>query len=394
MFRSFQHQLNISMNPNDLVEQGNSFRSQWRYADSLACYAQAFVADPDCISAWNNYGNVMREMGYPERALPFLEHCLAMAPDHSVANFNRAVALLAMGDYDRGWSAYESRWNYEHLAGTLPDFPQPRWTGQDLRDKTVLLIGEQGLGDTIQFARYAIDLGQRGARLILAVPGGLKSLFSPTGCIVATVGFGEDLPPFDFWAPMMSVPGVLDVTLQNLRRDLSYIRPAQDLAAQWANRLGAKQRLRVGLCWSGRRDTWINQHKSMPFPVVLDMIRRAPQHDWINLQVDATPEEDQALDAAGVLRFPGTIASMADTAALIHNLDVVVSVDTAVAHLSGALGRPTWIMLNRYGCDWRWLTNREDCPWYPAARLFRQTEYNDWQSVTDRVIRHLDLFKI
>lgn len=382
------------MTPDDLVEQGNQFRAQRKYADSLACYAQAFVADPDNISAWNNYGNVMREMGYPERSLPFLEHSLAMAPDHPIANFNRAVALLAMGDYQRGWQAYESRWNYEHLAGTLPNFAQPRWTGQDVRDKTVLLIGEQGLGDTIQFARYALDLGQLGAQLVLAVPTGLKPLFNPHGFIVSTVGFGEPLPPFDYWVPMMSVPGILGVTLQNLRRDLAYVMPNNRLSAEWMTRLGPKKKLRVGLCWSGRRDTWINQHKAMPFETAMDMVRKSSQHDWINLQVDATPEEDQIMEQVGILRFPGTITHMADTAALINNLDVVVSVDTAVAHLSGALGRPTWVMLNRYGCDWRWLTNREDCPWYPAARLFRQPEYEDWSSVTSRIIKHLEMFKI
>ena len=382
------------MHPEEFIALGNQCRADRKYSDALACYAQAFVADPDNTSAWNNYGNVMREMGHPARAIPFLEHCLRLDSNHSVAHFNLAVCYLLMGDYERGWPAYESRWNYEHLAGTLPDLPRPRWTGQDIQGKTVLMLGEQGLGDTIQFARYALDLATRGARVILTVPFGLKSLFSPGNVIHDTVGFGEPLPEFDLWVPMMSVPGILGVTLPTLKSPLVYTVSDPDLSAAWALRLGVKKRLRVGFCWSGRRDSWINQHKSVPLPQMLDMIRSSPQHQWINLQVDATLEEEQMLKDHGIETWPGTIQSMADTAALINNLDVVISVDTAVGHLAGAMGRPTWIMLNKYGIDWRWLLDRDDSPWYPAARLFRQTEFDDWQPVMKKISRFLDLFKI
>jgi ADP-heptose:LPS heptosyltransferase len=152
--------------------------------------------------------------------------------------------------------------------------------------------------------------------------------------------------------------------------------------------------MRVGFSWSGRKDSWIHQHKSVPFSVILDMIKTNPQYDWINLQVDASPEEEAQLSEVGVTRYPGTITSFADTAALMMHMDVVVSVDTAISHLAGALGRPTWIMLNQYGLDWRWLLHRDDSPWYTTARLFRQPARGDWTSVTKKISQFLSWFKV
>lgn len=377
-----------------MIAQGNQHRAERRYAEALRCYAQVFTEDPDNTSAWNNYGNVTREMGRPDRAIPFLEHCLRLDPQHVTAQFNLAVAYLLMGDYGRGWPAYEARWNYEHLAGTLPNLPRPRWTGQDIKDKTLLLIGEQGLGDTIQFVRFALDIAKRGGKVVLVVPDGCKPLFGVRPPIMATVGFGEDLPEYDYWVPMMSVPALLELTLEKMVAPLSYISPNPEISAQWGQRLGPKRQLRVGFSWSGRRDTWINQHKSVPLPFMLDLIKRQPQHQWVNLQVDCSAEEDQQLADLGVVRYPGTIQTMADTAGLINHLDVVISVDTSVSHLAGAMGRPTWVMLNKFATDWRWLLNRDDSPWYPSARLFRQQEFDDWAPVIDRMARFLDLFKI
>jgi ADP-heptose:LPS heptosyltransferase len=162
----------------------------------------------------------------------------------------------------------------------------------------------------------------------------------------------------------------------------------------WQQQLGPKTRLRVGLNWSGRRDSWLNQHKSVPFPVILEMVTKNPQYEWINLQVDATEDECQALANAGVKQFPGAINSFQDTAALMMNLDVVVGVDTAVSHLSGALGRPTWIMLNAFATDWRWLLNRDSSPWYSSARLFRQPQRGDWDNVVKKVAQYLSWFKV
>jgi len=377
-----------------LIQQGNEYREQRRPDLALQCYAQVFVANPDHTAAWNNYGNVLREMGHPGRSIPFLEHCLRLDPSHEQANFNLSVALLLMGDYKRGWAQYEQRWNFEHLKGLLPNFSQPRWQGESLEGKTLLIMGEQGLGDCIQFVRFIREIGQQGGRVILLVPNPLIPLFGTNETVISTLGYDQPLPAFDFWVPMMSIPGVLGLTLENLNSPISYISSNAQLSRDWQGRLGVKTRMRVGISWSGRRDTWINKHKSVPFPVILEMIQQNPQYQWINLQIDASEEESQALAATGVDLYPGTIKNMSDTAALIANLDVVISVDTAVSHLSAAMGRPTWIMLNHYGLDWRWLLGRGDSPWYPTARLFRQPAMDQWQPVTVQIQRFLKTFTI
>jgi hypothetical protein len=186
----------------------------------------------------------------------------------------------------------------------------------------------------------------------------------------------------------------MNVTLDNLPHALSYLGAESGLVKEWQDRLGKKTRLRVGFCWSGRPDSWINRHKSMPFEVAQDLIARNPGYEWINLQVEADADTTASLTQVGVAQYPGTIRNFADTAALIHHMDVVISVDTAVAHLSAALGRATWIPLNWYGVDWRWLLGQDSSPWYPTARLFRQPKLDDWGSVTERVHQYLGWFKI
>jgi hypothetical protein len=193
---------------------------------------------------------------------------------------------------------------------------------------------------------------------------------------------------------MMSLPAVMKTTLATIPRSLAYIQAAAPAVSQWHERLGQKNRLRAGISWSGRRDTWINQHKSVPFDLVLDMIQRNPQYQWVNLQVDADAAQSESLNEAGVQLYPGTIQCMADTAALVSCLDVVISVDSAVSHLSAALGRPTWIMLNQFAVDWRWLINRGDSPWYPTVKLFRQHEQGNWTTVVNRIQRFLPTFTI
>jgi hypothetical protein len=386
--------LNTLMNFEQLINQGNDYRAQRQPEQALSCYAQVFLGAPNHAAAWNNYGNVLREMGYPDRSIPFLEHCLRLDPDHEQANFNLAVSLLLMGDYQRGWKQYEQRWNFEHLRGMLPSFAQPRWQGESLKDKKLLIVGEQGLGDCIQFVRFCKEVKTQGGHAIMVVPDPLIALFQTNTDDTAVVGYEQTLPDFDFWIPMMSMPGILGVTIENLNSPISYISAKKEIAQSWQQRLGPKTRMRVGFSWSGRRDTWINQHKSVPFSQVLEMIKNNPQYDWINLQVDAADHESQALADTGVSLYPGTIQSMDDTAGLISCLDVVISVDTAVSHLAAAMGRPTWIMLNHYGLDWRWLLARGDSPWYPTARLFRQPSMDQWQPVLDRIQKFLKVFTI
>lgn len=376
-----------------LIAHGNQAREQNDPESALKYYVQAMAQDRSSASAFNNYGNVLRECGDPVGAIPFLQRSIQLAPHHPTAQFNLAVALLLAGDYERGWVQYETRWNYEHLAGTLPNYSQPRWTGQDIKNKTVLILGEQGHGDNIQFVRFVGDLTNRGARVILAVSEGLKPLIQGEA-IPVIVTPNDPLPEFDYWTPIMSIPAVIGSTLENLAPVQYYLTADVKLQQQWQQKLGPKNRLRVGFCWSGRRDTWINRHKGMPFETMLDLIKRNPNYEWVNLQCDCTAEEETQLINAGVTAYPGAIGSFADSAALLMHMDVVLAVDTAVAHLAGALGRPVWVMLSQYALDWRWLLNRDDSPWYSSARLFRQPKMGDWTSVTEKIHKFLSWYKI
>ena len=382
------------MNTDELINQGNDYRTARQPLKALECYAQAFVQDPDSAAAWNNYGNVMRECGQPARAVPFLQHSIVLAPNHITGRFNLAVSLLAMGDYKNGWPAYETRWQYEHLNGTLPAYAQPRWTGQDLKGKKILIQGEQGHGDNIQFIRFASSLKQMGASIKLKITEGLVPLLSNSDIFETVCRYDQDPGEFDYWVPIMSIPGILGVTLDNLPKQVNYLTVNQESQQVWLQRLGPKTKMRIGFAWSGRRDAWLNTHKGMPFVAMLDLIKRNPHYEWVNLQIDATEEESAQLAAAGVKMYPGTIQNFVDTAALIMAMDVVVSVDTAIAHLSGALGRPTWIALNWFAACWRWLTVREDSPWYSTARLFRQPAIDDWDSVTKKIEQYLSWMKV
>jgi hypothetical protein len=382
------------VNTNELIEQGNQLRAAHQPEKALQCYAMAFVQDPESAGAFNNYGNVMRELGYPKRAVPFLQQAAILDPKNITARFNLAVCYLLIGDYKQGWPAYETRWDYEHLAGTEPKHLQPRWRGESLQGRTILVVGEQGHGDNIQFSRFIYNLHQLGAKIKLQVTDGLVPLLSRSEIISWTGTYLDDPGEFDTWVPIMSIPGILGVTVENLPQVQSYLNADASQVRAWQQLLGPKTRMRVGFSWSGRRDSWLNQHKSVPFETVLDMIRKNPQYEWINLQIDAEPEEEQALADAGVSRYPGAVQSFADTAALMMNLDVVISVDTAITHLAGALGRPAWVMLNAYATDWRWLLGRDSSPWYVSARLFRQPDRGDWASVTEKITQYLSWYKV
>ena len=381
------------MHTEELIDLGNRAREKHDPETALTYYAQAFAQDRNSASAFNNYGNVLREMGDPAGGIPFLQRSMQLAPGHPTAPFNLAVAYLLQGNYAQGWAQYESRWNYEHLAGTLPQWTQPRWNGEDLKGKTLLILGEQGHGDNIQFVRFLSDVRRLGGRSILVINHSLRSLFSR--CPVDVIaGPDEPLPDFDYWTPIMSLTRCLGTTLENLAPVQYYLTADPALQQAWGQRLGPKTRLRVGFCWSGRRDTWINQHKGMPFRFMLDLIKRNPNYEWINLQVDCTAEEEAQLVAAGVTAYPASIQNFDDSAALYMHMDVILAVDTAVAHLAGALGRPVWVMLSQFALDWRWLLGRDDSPWYVTARLFRQPRMGDWASVTERVHKFLSWYKI
>jgi len=381
------------MNSQQLLLQGNDFRNSTQPEQALACYAQAFVLDPDNQHAWNNYGNTLREMGLPKRAIPFLEHAIALDPSYVTANFNLSVAQLLAGDYSKGWDQYEWRWEFEHLAGQLPNLPKPMWNGESLQGKTILVCREQGLGDIIQFARFVKDLHNMGAKVIFFVTGGMIELFAHESHIHQIVTDVNDADEYDYWISIMSIPRILKTKLSDLTH-IEYVSADPTYIENWRNTLGIKTKMRVGICWSGRKDSWINQHKSIPVETVIELVKQHPEIDWICLQADSTPEESHEVNNSPMITFPGKIRHWGDTAGLLHHLDLVISVDTAIAHLAGAMGKTLWIPLNTYAVDWRYLTDTPLSPWYPTARLFRQPTIGDWNNVILAMDKFLKIVKI
>ena len=386
------------MSPEEYLAHGNHFRSISEPEKAIACYAQAFVLNPNYGAAYNNYGNVIREMGYPERAYGFLQNAIDIDADDRTAQFNLAVAYLLAGDLERGWKQYEKRWEFEHLNGKLPQFDQPRWMGEsDIAGKTILVTGEQGYGDTIQFVRFIEHLVVGGAMVILSIEESLAPIIKASFVTdrVKVVSVGEEFTDhFDYWSPIMSLAGNLEITYDTLPYKLLYLNSTKEANKYWSLALGHKTKIRIGFSWSGRRDSWINQHKAIPFEKMLELIQRNTNYDWYNLQLDCTDEEEAQLSAAGAHKVRDRIATWDDTAGILNHMDVIISVDTAVGHLAGAMGRPFWLPLNQFGQDWRWLLGRNDSPWYSSCRIFRQPKIGEWDEPLAQIENNLKLFKI
>jgi hypothetical protein len=376
----------------ELIDHGITFREQTEPEKCLQCFGQAFILEPDSAAAFNNYGNTLREMGYPARAIPFLQHACLLDPAMSTAQFNLSVAVLLAGHLGWGMRQYESRWSFEHLQGLLPKFEQPVWRGEDLTDKTILVLGEQGHGDVLHFSRFVTDLKKYNPKKICFQVGtDMVELFQSSVLFadIDVSSYANGLPEFDIWSMLMSLPIGLGVEYETLNSPIQYINAPEHSLAAWKQRLGAKTQKRIGIGWSGRRDTWINRHKAVNFECVAQLINRNPNYEWINLQADATEEENAVLTSLGVAQYPNTIRDWSDTAGLVANLDLVIGVDTSISHLAGAMGKELWVMLPQYALDWRWLLDRDDSPWYPSAKLFRQPVRGDWTSVINKITHFL-----
>lgn len=378
-----------------LICRGNCYRALDQYELALADYGQSFIDNPENAGAYCNYGNTLRELGKPEIAIPFLQAAQKLDPSNITSFFNESVAHLLAGDLLTGWDLYESRWDYETQKGLKPVINRPELTidviNAGLHGKTVLLYSEQGFGDTIHFCRYIINLQEKGAKIILVTRPELFPLFAGDSNIQVTDTF-DNLTEFDYHCALLSLPRVFKTTLQTIPAPIKYLNANERDVQQWRKELGPKTQMRVGITWSGNRNTWINRYKGMQLETLIPLFDNECQ--FVNLQHDSTSDENALLKKYNVLNVNDKLKNFHDTAALICNLDVVITVDTAVAHLAGALGIPTWIMLNNYGTDWRWLLKRSDTPWYPTARLFRQPSPKDWTTVINDVNQHLKLFKI
>lgn len=362
---------------------GSTLHELGRHEKALASYDRALALQPNYPEALSNRGASLYELRRHGEALESYDRAIALQPDYPEAHWNAASLSLLIGDFARGWTEYEWRWKYETLASAKRNFAQPLWGGEEMAGKTILLHSEQGLGDTIQFCRYAPLVAARGGRVILEVDKRLHPLMLSLVGVDQVVSAGESLPDFDVHCPLLSLPRVFGTRLTTIPSAGPYLHALPDKSAAWSARLGKRNGHRIGLTWSGNSAHHRDQIRSINLSALLVLLDT--EATFISLQKDVRPTDAAVLgDHNDIVQFADALADFSDTAALISNLDLVISVDTSIAHLAGALGRPVWVLLP-YLPDWRWLLDRDTSPWYPTARLFRQDDTRQWGGVLARV---------
>jgi tetratricopeptide (TPR) repeat protein len=367
-----------------LYNRGNCLHELHRYDEALESYDRALAVRPDDARTFNNRGKVLKELTRYDEALASNDRALALEPDNITAHRNAASLRLVTGDFSRGWPEYEWRWKKEAMALAKRNFPQPLWLGeQAIGDKTILLHSEQGFGDTIQFCRYVPLVAARGARVILDVQRPLQGLMGSLAGAPQIIATGDPLPDFDLHCPLLSLPLAFKTRLETIPSGAPYLLAPSQAVMDWDRRIGAERRPRIGLAWSGNAVHERDRDRSMSLRAFLSILDI--EATFVSLQKDVRADDATVLDERGdILRLGDQLGDFSDTAALISQLDLVISVDTSVAHLAGALGKPVWVLLS-YIPEWRWLLDRGDSPWYPTARLFRQNHTRTWDTVIIRV---------
>ena len=352
-------------------------------AEALTAAERAAALTPDSADVHNCLGSALDALARDDEARAAYERAIALAPDMAEAHFNRALNLLMAGDYRAGFVEYE--WRLELDGGAVSHFSTPMWDGAPLDGTTVLLHAEQGYGDTLQFIRFAPLVAARGGRVILACQEPLRSLLSEVEGVAETVALDGPVPQFEYHAALASLPHILDVNPENLPAAAAYVPPS---AAPWQLDAPADVRLKVGLAWAGSPANKINRRRSCAFEFLRPLLARRDIACY-GLQVGPASEDISGDDA--IEDLSPRLGDFADTAAAIGGLDLVISIDSAVAHLAGALGHAVWVMLS-HGGDWRYLREAEDNPWYPTMRHFRQPAPGDWPSVIAAIEEALDGF--
>ena len=365
------------------------------YAGAEAALRAALARQPKHIEALNNLGNLLKEQRRPQAALAAYRQVLQWQPDHPDARWNLALLHLQRGDYALGWPLYEARHDPRRQTTEvfLPPVQTPAWQGESLAGRHLLIWHEQGMGDEIQFARFIPHLRARHGvdRMTLICKPPLQRLLARLPGVDACLPLGAPLPAHDCWTLLGSLPGKLDCTLGNLPNQLPYLDTPAELRRTWQQRLPASKRLRVGLVWSGSRWHKNDRHRSLADLAQLAPLWQIPDIDFycLHKQAPDDPAEQQAANpppAQPLTHLGPDIHDFLDSAAILQQLDLLISVDTAIVHLAGALARPCWVMLPWHGCDWRWLEHAEDSPWYPdCLRLFRQGPNDDWAAVITRL---------
>ncbi|MFM0330590.1 tetratricopeptide repeat protein [Paraburkholderia strydomiana] len=372
---------------------GNALSDMNEPHEAERCYQRALELAPGFVDAWNNLGLTQIDQGRHEQALASYQRALALNPEAAETHWNEALCLLQLGQLEAGWRKYEWRWERSRIKASRRVIAQPLWLGDfSLDGKTILLHAEQGLGDTLQFCRYAAMVSKLGAKVILEVQPELRRLMSTLDGADQIVEAGEPLPPFDCHCPLLSLPLALGTSPGSIPSTTPYLFAEPAAARAWGERIDAdaRGRLKVGLVWAGGNRPHVAELRKNDARRSLTFARFAPLLDVPNVQffsLQKGPAAQQLTTgecAAHIVDHTGELHDFADTAALVANLDLVISVDTSTAHLAGALNKPVWI-LNRFDTCWRWMLERSDTPWYPRARLFRQPSLGDWDSVMQSV---------
>ena len=376
--------------PEAHCNRGNALSMLERFDEALASYDLAVALRPDYADAYNNRGVTLLALKEFDAALRCHERALALQPDFPEAHCNEGFCRLLLGDFERGWAKHPWLWETKQLKPAKRNFSEPPWTGsEDIAGKTVLLYAEHGLGDTIQFCRYVPGVAARGARVVLEVQRPLRDL---TCSLVAhsladtlqVVSRGDPLPPFDVQCSLLGLPLACGTRLATIPSEAPYLHPSAPALAHWNARLPPRTRPRIGLAWSGD-PTHQNDHNRSIALVALLPALHGSDATFVSVQREVRPADAAVLlDRSDIVHFGEALQDFSDTAALIANLDLVIAVDTSVAHLAGALAKPVWVLLP-FIPDWRWLLDRDDSPWYPTARLFRQDHSRRWEGVFARL---------
>jgi tetratricopeptide (TPR) repeat protein len=377
----------VAIQPNHADSRNNrgvAFARLGQYEEAFACFNEALSLNSGLSQAHVNRGNTLLALNRLPEAIANYDAALDLDPECFDAHWNRSVAALGLGDLRRGWQGYEYRWSKKEFAKYKRTFPVPLWLGnRPVAGRTILLHAEQGLGDTIQFVRYVPVVARMGAQVILEVQAALRSLLAPIEGAMLTVARGHSLPPFDLYCPLLSLPLALGTELATIPAQIPYLHPRPERIALWRHRLACAQRPLVGVVWAGSSGHANDHLRSIPFEQISTLFDVSGLA-FVSLQKGVKQGERWALADKGVVDLGEELADFVDTAAVISLLDMVISVDTSVAHLAGAMGRPVWILLP-FAADFRWMLEREDSPWYPTARLWRQPRPRDWTPVLARV---------
>ena len=369
-----------------LCNLGNVHRHFNRFEEAVLCYQRALRLDPGCAEALGNLGCTHLALGRFADAEQVFRSLLETHPEHPSAEWNLAVTLLAAGDFEKAWPAYEVRWRSPHMAPDLREYPQPLWLGETmLEGRSVLVHPEQGLGDCLQFVRYAATLSGLNCAVHLEVPPPLFTLLKDLPGMASVFPSGAPVPTFDLHCPLMSLPLALSrVAPETDVTPPPYLGPDAASLEAWRLRLAHWTGPKIGIVWSGNAKHQNDAHRSPGFGRFVPWLETPGIH-FVQLQTEIRElDRDAVANQTRLLRFTESQPDFLQTAALVAHLDLVISCDTALAHLAGAMGKPVWILLP-YDADWRWRRQGEDTPWYPSARLFRQTVPGDWDGVFERV---------